>query len=209
MPTRHTTLGPNLTSVAFGEESRATSNRRGCSQVSVDSTASQYCPRRLVIQPPWPLTYLFRCWFPFFHSKSRSGTLEIQTASRPRQSVSRLEIRRLVRSFCTAGTGPLRTLGLRYGGKEAAENCWVALHVPTLHVQHHHTLLFSATPCSKRRRTSPTESRLDCIGRTAKQRAPANFLGPRGLRPWPRQSPSWVCASGGSGVAGPDRLALR
>jgi hypothetical protein len=46
MPTRHTTLRPNLTSVAFAEESRATNDRRGCSQVSVDSTASQYCPRR-------------------------------------------------------------------------------------------------------------------------------------------------------------------
>jgi hypothetical protein len=187
MPTRRTTLRPNLTSVAFAEESRATNDRRGCSQVSVDSTASQYCPRRLGSNRPGPLTYLFRCWFPFFHSKSRSGTVEIQTASRSRQSVSRLEIRRLVRSFCTAGTGPLRTLGLRYGGKEAAENCWVALHVPTLHVQHHHTLLFSATPCSKRRRTSPTESRLDCIGRTARQRAPADFLGPRRSTRWHRQ----------------------
>jgi len=31
--------------------------------------------KTLGIQPPGPLTYLFRCCFPFFHSKSRSGTL--------------------------------------------------------------------------------------------------------------------------------------
>lgn len=110
------------------------------------------------IQPPWPLKHLSRYCFPSFHSKSRSGTLEIQTASRPRQSVSRLETRRLVCSFCTAGTGPNGTLGLRYGGELAAENCWLALHAPTLHVQHH-TLLFSATPRSKSRRRSPTEDR--------------------------------------------------
>jgi hypothetical protein len=54
MPTRHTTLRPNLTSVAFAEESRATNDRRGCSQVSVDSTASQYCPRRLGSNRPGP-----------------------------------------------------------------------------------------------------------------------------------------------------------
>jgi hypothetical protein len=54
MPTRHTTLRPNLTSVAFAEESRSTNNRRGCRQVSVDSTTSQYCPRRLGSNRPGP-----------------------------------------------------------------------------------------------------------------------------------------------------------
>jgi hypothetical protein len=54
MPTRHTTLRPNLTSVAFAEESRATNNRRGCRQVSVDSTTSQYCPRHAGANRPGP-----------------------------------------------------------------------------------------------------------------------------------------------------------
>jgi hypothetical protein len=54
MPTRHTTLRPNRTSVAFAEESRAANDRRGCSQVSVDSTASQYCPRLLGSNRPGP-----------------------------------------------------------------------------------------------------------------------------------------------------------
>jgi len=159
MPTRHTTLRPNLTTVTFAEEFPNYQQPSWLSSVFRRFDNIPVLSKTRGSQPPWPFTYLFRCCFPFFHTKSSSGTLEIQTASRPRQSVSRLEIRRLVCSFCTAGTDPLGTLGLRYGGKEAAENCWLALQVPTLHVQHHHTLLFSATPCLKRRRRSPTEDR--------------------------------------------------
>jgi hypothetical protein len=43
---------------------------------------------------------------------------------------------------------------------------------------------------------NPTESRRDCIGRTARQRAPADFLGPRRLTRWLRQchknDPLWI-----------------
>jgi hypothetical protein len=109
MPTRRTNLRPNLTSVACAESPEP--------PTTVVAVVRFPCRQHPSIvqdawdQTAWPLKYLFRCWFPFFHSKSRSGTLEIQTASRPRQSVSRLEIRRLVCSFCTAGTGPRETLG--------------------------------------------------------------------------------------------------
>jgi hypothetical protein len=72
------------------------------------------------------------------------GTNEIQTASQVGGMVPRLEIESLICSLCTLRNGPLGT-SERWDEEKAAENCWLTLHIPTLHEQDHHTLLFSAT----------------------------------------------------------------
>ncbi len=214
MRTRHTTLRPNLTSVAFAEESGATNNRLWLSSGFRRFNNIPVLPKTCGIQPPSPLKHLSRCCFPFFHSKSRSGRPEIQTASRPRQSVSRLEIRSLGCSLCIAGTGPRETLGWRYSEEEAsAENCWLAWHFKLSTCEPSYALILCDSAFKAPMRRSSTDDSLSTAlaspERAARQSAPANVPGPRRLTRWLQQSPSWVCVSGGSGVAGPDRRALR